>query len=580
MLDLSNNAIGARDSLGVISLAQGLKFLEDLQYFNIQRQNPLLNSTYIAILNEALNYTSVKNPVQLTLATLQDVATFFSTLPTTTTFLNLSGLVENSPGVIQAIMDQLRNYHFLTSLDLSGNSIGGRDSQGAIAIGNGLQYLTSLTSLDLSRNFIGWTDSQGEVAIGNGLRNLTSLTSLDLSSNRIGDTDSQGEVTIGNGLRNLTSLTSLDLSDNRIGDADSQGTTAIGNSLRNLTSLTSLDLSRNMIGVINSQGVVAIGNGLQYLTSLTSLDLSGNRIEYIDSQGTTAIGNGLRNLTSLTLLDLSGTNYHSNYIGYTDSQGAIAIGNSLGNLTNLGTLRLSNNAIGSTDGKGSLAILLSLPKLQQLKVLDLRNMTNITWVEAAEALAGLNRDRLRKACEQELCFAKPIRSQQPSGYLGETQLVPMNHHTTSSLTISYSNTSNTLTPPEIDDQLTFDITQERDENLMNLPLMTSAAVEVSRPAGFWKFMVQSVDYSKSWFSLDAWVKSISQAAYNLAIEKDADGQLINTMPATFPNLLTSDVYGFVMPINQAQLLLNGTSLSGTDCVIPPATVVWPEIVGK
>jgi hypothetical protein len=195
---------------------------------------------------------------------------------------------------------------------------------------------------------------------------------------------------------------------------------------------------------------MTLGNGLQYLTSLTSLDLSHNSIGWKDSLGEVTIGNSLQYLNSLTMLDLS-----DNYIGWEDSRGEIAIGNSLGSLTSLKVLQLSSNRIGSTDGEGSQAILLALPKLQPLNVLDLKYMTNITWTEGAEALAGLNRERLRTACEAELCFATPINPiLRPSGYYsGGIHIETLDHYA-----ITLGNATRTLTPEEIRGDHTVDIT--------------------------------------------------------------------------------------------------------------------------
>ncbi len=532
-LDLSNNWIGETGSQGVISLAQGLSFLKCLQTFNIQPQIPPINSTYVALFNQALAQTEVQSPIPLTLSTQEDVETYFTTLPSHTTSFNFSSLIGN-PQVIPYLITGLRDYPFLTSLDLSFNSIGWTDSQGTVAIGKGLPYLTHLTSLDLSNNWIGRTDSQGTVAIGNGLKNLTSLISLDLSGNDIGWIDSQGAVAIGKNLQYLIYLTSLDLSNNYIGSIDSQGTVAIGNGLQFLSRMTSLSLSNSNIGETDSQGTVAIGNGLQYLTSLTSLDLSDNGIGDTDSQGTVAIGNGLQHLPPLTLLDLS-----INQIGYIDSNGTVAIANGLGSLVSLKVLQLSQNKIGSTDQAGLSTLVGALPKLSHLRTIGLAGAQNIPWTEGAQALASLRGEALRGACEAERCFNRPLH---PASHNQQQSLVP----------ISRSLTKVVDTPP----------------HELSLMPQTSSASHRAQPMGqsLWRALTS---YTKSCLSLDAWVDSAKKSAYHLAIERDPHtGQLVNTMPATFPNLLIPNHDRWTSQVQEDQLFLNASTLAGPPSLLP------------
>ncbi len=533
-LDLSINSIGHRDSQGVMSLVHALSCLKELHVFNIQPQSPALNSTYIALLNQALASTDVRSPIPLTLSTEEDVNNYFARVPHNTASFNFSALIGN-PQIIVPLMKILVTYPSLTSLDLSYNYIGYTDPQGIVFIGNGLRNLTSLTTLDLSNNYIGNRDSQGPAAIGNSLQYLTRLTSLDLSSNGVGYIDSKGTVAIGNALRNLASLTFLNLSNNYIGNTDSQGTAVIGNGVRHLTSLTSLDLSFNGIGNTDSQGTVAIGNGLQYTTSLTFLDVSNNGIGYTDSQGTVAIGNGLQYTASLTFLDVS-----NNDIGYTDSQGTVALGNGLQYLPFLKILQLSGNNIGSTDKVGPEAILKALPKLPNLQTIGLSGMQNISWSDGAQVLASLRGEALRAACEAELCFSTPLHPVNP------TQPQPL-----------------TLPAPVHTDSLA--------QEGLSLLSHTSSAVPRAQPMGhdLWRALSSAVASIKPWLSFDAWLDSAKKSAFNLAVERDPyTGQFVNAMPATFPNLLIPNHDRWTPQIPEDQLFLNASVLAGPPSLLP------------
>jgi len=461
--NLSYNFIGHTDSNGTIALGQGLSNLTQLtsldfsyndissgieilamslrnlhQLKTFQFLPNLITNTDIVGINEALNLT-LAPPLPSIITSSADADTYCQSLPSSVQNCDLSRRMPNpSASTIKTLMQCLKSKS-LVFLSLSGNQIGNTDSEGTVALGEGLSYLTQLTSLDLSYNFIGYTDSEGTVALGEGLSYLTHLTSLNLSRNLIGYTDSKGTVALGQGLSHLTQLTSLDLSDNSIGSNNSEGTIALGEGLSYLTQLTSLNLWANYIGNTDSEGTIALGEGLSHLTQLTSLNLLDNYIGYTDSEGTAALGKGLSHLIQLTSLDLSqnligATNSNGtvslgeglshltqltsldlsyNYIGYIDSEGTLALTKGIRGTYNLRTLNLGVNYIGSTGTEGPealISVLLNKTLLPNLRIesLNIQDMVNVSWTNFANTLQQTRSQAMMDACQISKCFGGSI----------------------------------------------------------------------------------------------------------------------------------------------------------------------------
>ena len=125
------------------------------------------------------------------------------------------------------LADALRNNHWLTALNLSGNFIGGRQNfrhAGSVALAEAVGTMRALVRLDLSQNQIA-TKEAGHT-LGMALSHHTSLKELDLSNNanrdeagfanRDGTGFAQG---IADGMKTNTALTSLHLGGNRISNA-------------------------------------------------------------------------------------------------------------------------------------------------------------------------------------------------------------------------------------------------------------------------------------------------------------------------------------------------------------------------
>lgn len=113
----------------------------------------------------------------------------------------------------------LRNNHWLTALNLSGNFIDGRQNfrhAGSVALAEAVGTMRALVRLDLSQNRIA-TKEAGH-ALGLVLSHHTSLKELDLSNNANcdGADFAQG---IADGMKKNTTLTSLHLGGNRISNA-------------------------------------------------------------------------------------------------------------------------------------------------------------------------------------------------------------------------------------------------------------------------------------------------------------------------------------------------------------------------
>lgn len=432
-LDISGNYI-ASDSLGsFIQSFYGLRKLRNLIFL----PNSIANSDILRI-NNALNHT-LAPPLPSIIASVSDAYDFCQSFPSSAESCDLSARIPSpAASTLAVLLECLRQKKQLISLKLSDNNIGWGNSSSTIALGQGLSDFTQLTLLDISNNYLGASDSWGVAALGQGLSSLRQLRFLDLSINDIGFTDSNGTIVLSNGISNLTQLKYLDLSANRLGlrnsdgvvelgkalselkqltffelsvnpieYVDSKGSTAIGSGLSGLTNLSFLDLSYTLMSTQGSSGGMAVGQGLANMDQLTFLDLSLNSIGYTNSQDVVEISKSLSGLTSLVMIDLS-----NNKIGYADSLGSIELSKGLAKASNLESINLGGNQIGSTGAEGPAAlipVLLSLPKLK-LENLNVQDMANISWSQAASYLENRQSQAMITACQVSQCFGGDIHA--------------------------------------------------------------------------------------------------------------------------------------------------------------------------
>ena len=297
-------------------------------------------------------------------------ASFSQALAVNSSLTNLKYCIDDSLGVA-FLYEAIRVNAFLTSLDLSGNSIG---DSGAASLSQALAVNSSLTNLDLSWNSI---CSSGAASLSEALAVNSSLTNLDLRRNSIGDS---GAASLSQALAVNSSLTNLDLSWNSIG---SSGAASLSEALAVNPSLTNLHLRANSIG---SSGAASLFKALAVNSSLTNLQLRDNRIgesggaslfqafainaplatlnlsgNHISESALASLSQALRVNTSLTNLDLSGNP--------TGKSGAASLSQAIVVNTSLTNLDLSWNRI-SNSGAASLSQALAVNS--SLTNLDLR----------------------------------------------------------------------------------------------------------------------------------------------------------------------------------------------------------------
>ena len=226
----------------------------------------------------------------------------------------------------------------LQTLDISGNEI---DSDGAVALAEGLKSCINLQILDISLNNI---TSVGATALVEGLKSFANLQQLVIGSNNI---YSEGAAALAEGLKSCTNLQTLDISRNNIGSRDAA---APAEGLKSCTNLQKRSKSNE------SEGAAALAESLKSCTNLQTLDISRNNI---GSRDAAALAESLESCTNLQTLNIS-----QNNIG---SEGAAALAESLESCTNLQTLNISRNNIGS-EGAAALHKLTSYNS--QLQLID------------------------------------------------------------------------------------------------------------------------------------------------------------------------------------------------------------------
>ncbi|CAO3563710.1 unnamed protein product [Mortierella alpina] len=204
----------------------------------------------------------------------------------------------------------------LTSLDLSGNSIG---DKGAQALSEALKINSTVTTLNLGSNSIG---ANGAQALSEALKTNSTLTTLRLSFSTIGD---KGAQALSEALKTNSTLTTLDLDRNSI--------RALSEALKINSTLTSLDLFNNSM---REKAAQELSEAVKTNSALTSLILHSNPI---GNSGAQALSDALKvNSTLITL------NLYGNSIG---DNGAQAISEALKTNSALTTLSLVRNSIGA-----------------------------------------------------------------------------------------------------------------------------------------------------------------------------------------------------------------------------------------
>lgn len=395
-LNLGENQIGSvANSSGTLAISEAFSYLPRLTQVSIMPLAEVENSinNAMVLINAIRQLPASVNSDLPVVIFPEEAASYFSQLCSTQTRLNLRGKLKGlSLETWEAIGSALANCTQVTFLDLSENSFANLDNvstAGTEAIANALSALSNLQYLYMSLDNIGEWDHQtsaGTQALGQAIASLAQLQVLDLSENWIGRWDvenSLGTQSLAQGISKLINLRLLNLSGNDIGGYSAgtgqqeEGTAALASSIRFLRSLVSLNLSRNFWGRFNSTSTQMLGEGLSYLSQLRVLDLQGPP-----------------------------PFRPSGYIGSQDDLGVMAIANGIRNLTQLCAINLDSNQIGSTGSQGVNALLAVVPQLPQLKFIDLAGIQNVTWTQAAQALANINDQQLQSVCYAERCFGR------------------------------------------------------------------------------------------------------------------------------------------------------------------------------
>ncbi|XP_038684336.1 receptor-like protein 15 isoform X1 [Tripterygium wilfordii] len=265
----------------------------------------------------------------------------------------------------------------LTSLDLSGNYVQGREGNQGFEIL--WSRLRKLEVLDLRANNF-------NESIISSLSGFASLKSLYLNENKMGTTS---DTTGFESLWKLRNLELLDLSINYYNNS-------ILSSLRGLSSLKDLNLAENQLsGTINAQDLNNILNLKRldmHLNEITGFESFKGDLEFLDLMGNRfnnsvfASLNGLSHLKSLNLSEnqLTGSIHLEELASLSNLEELTISGNSnieeiMGpeDKTTLNKLKVLGLAFLQTNGKGS--VLKSLGPLSALKTIDLRgNILNET----------------------------------------------------------------------------------------------------------------------------------------------------------------------------------------------------------
>lgn len=356
-LDLSNNQL----THGTL-LAPILSTLGKLQSLNLG-DNQFTTADRVSIWKATSFLT--KLPFYLD-EDLNFASTYLKSFNSTTTSLDLSGLIQNNPTAFEIIMPQVIDlFPNLRELDLSNNYIFGVDDNhkpilgGIQALITYLPHLPHLQSLRIS-NALKYFDKR------------IILPELKTFSQIIGQ---------------LTNLRTLDFSNTEFLLADS-----LGKGLENIHSLTSITLAN--CWPYDWQGGVQLIQGLQMQPNLNHLDLSSNQIGFS----------------------------FSNNSNHKDPNSTLALAKAFHSWPHLQSLNLAVNDIGVEDPASASTFLEKLADLAEIVnkqgrtlEVDLVNGINIVeWNPVAGVLQALTQQKIKDACALQLCTGEPISKPTPS----------------------------------------------------------------------------------------------------------------------------------------------------------------------
>ena len=392
-LDLSWNSFN--DSTIINSFLQTIPNLESLDLSNNQlTHGSILAPTFSTLgklksLNLGGNNFTTANRVSLWKATsylpkipfyldedLNFTSTYLKSFNSTTTRLDLSGLIPNDPPALGTIMPQVVDlFSNLRELDLSNNNVLDYYVNGTYRIG-GVQalitYLPRLTHLQSLRiSNILWENSSFST---------TPPVELKTFSQIIGQ---------------LPNLQALDFSYNNYFLAAN----SLGMGLENIHSLTSVNFSSCWYPWTNIklnapdhwEGGVQLIKGLQAQPNLIHLDLSGNIIGLF-------------------------YNYSNPFFPPKDPNSTLALAKALNSWLQLRSLNLAYNNIGYKDSDSASTFLEKLAGLAEtgnkqgrtLEVNLLEGISNVEWTQGAQVLQTLTQQKIEDACALQLCTGDPI----------------------------------------------------------------------------------------------------------------------------------------------------------------------------
>jgi hypothetical protein len=514
-LNLAQNLIGFRDPqsasnlFGNITLMQGLRSLYMQQSLALQAYIPF---PLMALLRHYWqNRNNETDIYQLTY--VQDVRDYFNLLGNNARSVNLSGNIANTnETMLVAIMEELRALPLLEDLDLSNNDIGISyiDSTSYPQFFAYLRFLPTLRSLNLASNIL-WSIGGGQVFadLGESLQNLTRLMYLNIVDNGLGLVLSTERIAVLRALSFLRDLEFLGLSSGTEDQWQDEEAFVLSDSLPVLKELRTL-LIPGVMPNLNDTSSAFLLRSLP--ATLTDVDLSGNNL------------GGQGNLTGSALRE------------------------ALNSIPKLRTLNIAYNNITSTFREGE-DVLNAMPTLicNGLQEVDLsgNDFSGDQWGSAANALEGLYSSQIQQACGASHCLGTPIPTPTVTNCAANSQ----NMKGTSSKAKSQAQKQPEKEPAELSQRPSGSVQANPAPKLLAIaaPLErvppTSSAAPRAQPlgAGVWKAV-------KPLLSPSAWRDSVynaasklidatCKAAFHLAVERDAaTGQLVNAMPATFPNL--------------------------------------------
>ena len=219
---------------------------------------------------------------------------------TSLTTLNISGLFSGTAG-INFVMNSLQKSKILARLVPSVFSA----AAGIQCIVDILEKNKTLTTLDISKNNFGSRDTK---IIADALKKNTTLTTLRISDSNL---DAESIKHIAEVLKINITLTTLDISNNyKLG---SEGLECIADALESNTTLTTLNISHICWNKNTDKFAERIVQIIKGKSKLTSLNISGNSLR---AKNTECIAKALRSNTTLTELDISSNAFQDKGAGH------------------------------------------------------------------------------------------------------------------------------------------------------------------------------------------------------------------------------------------------------------------------